>query len=151
MIFIKEKRPITCHVLVVRQMSFILKPPDRKCDGRWLPVAVVNACMRSSSDRVAFQCKRDATTVRTVSLSEPNRCRSRSEQIDKKMSASSCCPDGYRALSSAELRELLQNDDKMDQIIRLNEKVSAFPSSTKCREEFCSELWSLPLLLHRRL
>ncbi|XP_041863414.1 vacuolar protein sorting-associated protein 37D [Melanotaenia boesemani] len=32
------------------------------------------------------------------------------------------CPDGYRALSTAELRELLQNDDKMDQIIRLNEK-----------------------------
>ncbi|MED6287570.1 hypothetical protein CHARACLAT_017719 [Characodon lateralis] len=32
------------------------------------------------------------------------------------------CPDGYRALSTAELRELLQSDDKMDQIIRLNEK-----------------------------
>ncbi|XP_013884001.1 vacuolar protein sorting-associated protein 37D [Austrofundulus limnaeus] len=32
------------------------------------------------------------------------------------------CPDGYRALSTAELRELLQNDDKMDKIIRLNEK-----------------------------
>lgn len=32
------------------------------------------------------------------------------------------CPDGYRALSTSELRELLQNDDKMDQIIRLNEK-----------------------------
>ncbi|XP_069001991.1 vacuolar protein sorting-associated protein 37D [Embiotoca jacksoni] len=34
----------------------------------------------------------------------------------------STCPDGYRALSTSELRELLQNDDKMDQIIRLNEK-----------------------------
>ncbi|KAG7260647.1 hypothetical protein CRUP_000686 [Coryphaenoides rupestris] len=35
-----------------------------------------------------------------------------------------CCPppDGYRALSTAELRELLQHDDKMDQIIHLNEK-----------------------------
>uniref|UniRef100_A0A3Q3AKA3 VPS37D subunit of ESCRT-I n=1 Tax=Kryptolebias marmoratus TaxID=37003 RepID=A0A3Q3AKA3_KRYMA len=32
------------------------------------------------------------------------------------------CPDGYRALSTAELRELLQDDDKMDKIIRLNEK-----------------------------
>ncbi|XP_078121856.1 vacuolar protein sorting-associated protein 37D [Sander vitreus] len=32
------------------------------------------------------------------------------------------CPDGYRALSTSELRELLQNDDKMDQILRLNEK-----------------------------
>ncbi|CAJ1063393.1 vacuolar protein sorting-associated protein 37D [Xyrichtys novacula] len=32
------------------------------------------------------------------------------------------CPDGYRALSDGELSELLQNDDKMDQIIRLNEK-----------------------------
>lgn len=36
---------------------------------------------------------------------------------------SNCCPDGYRALSTSELKELLQNDDKMDQIIRLNEKV----------------------------
>ncbi|XP_071761332.2 vacuolar protein sorting-associated protein 37D [Centroberyx gerrardi] len=35
---------------------------------------------------------------------------------------SNSCPDGYRALSTSELRELLQNDDKMDQIIRLNEK-----------------------------
>lgn len=36
---------------------------------------------------------------------------------------SNTCPDGYRALNTSELRELLQNDDKMDQIIRLNEKV----------------------------
>ncbi|XP_049895086.1 vacuolar protein sorting-associated protein 37D [Epinephelus moara] len=35
---------------------------------------------------------------------------------------SNSCPDGYRALSTSELRELLQNDDKMDQILRLNEK-----------------------------
>ncbi|XP_070839170.1 vacuolar protein sorting-associated protein 37D [Chaetodon trifascialis] len=35
---------------------------------------------------------------------------------------SNTCPDGYRALSTGELSELLQNDDKMDQIIRLNEK-----------------------------
>uniref|UniRef100_A0A3B4TXB0 VPS37D subunit of ESCRT-I n=1 Tax=Seriola dumerili TaxID=41447 RepID=A0A3B4TXB0_SERDU len=34
---------------------------------------------------------------------------------------SSTCPDGYRALNTSELTELLQNDDKMDQIIRLNE------------------------------
>ncbi|XP_019727871.1 vacuolar protein sorting-associated protein 37D isoform X2 [Hippocampus comes] len=32
------------------------------------------------------------------------------------------CPDGYRALSTGELRELLQSDDKMEQIIGLNEK-----------------------------
>ncbi|KAK5917776.1 hypothetical protein CgunFtcFv8_002591 [Champsocephalus gunnari] len=32
------------------------------------------------------------------------------------------CPDGYRALSTSELQELLQNDEKMDQILRLNEK-----------------------------
>ncbi|KAF3705819.1 Vacuolar protein sorting-associated protein 37D [Channa argus] len=36
---------------------------------------------------------------------------------------SSTCPDGYRALSTSELRELLQNDDKMDQIVGLNEKL----------------------------
>ncbi|KAK2828404.1 hypothetical protein Q5P01_019438 [Channa striata] len=36
---------------------------------------------------------------------------------------SSTCPDGYRALSTSELRELLHNDDKMDQIVRLNEKL----------------------------
>ncbi|XP_040007126.1 vacuolar protein sorting-associated protein 37D [Xiphias gladius] len=34
---------------------------------------------------------------------------------------SHACPDGYRALSTSELRELLQDDDKMDRIIRLNE------------------------------
>uniref|UniRef100_A0A3B4ZDR7 Vacuolar protein sorting-associated protein 37D-like n=1 Tax=Stegastes partitus TaxID=144197 RepID=A0A3B4ZDR7_9TELE len=39
-----------------------------------------------------------------------------------KLKESSTCPDGYRALSTGELQELLQNDDKMDQIIRLNEK-----------------------------
>lgn len=33
----------------------------------------------------------------------------------------SSCPDGYRALSPGELQELLHSDDKMDQIIRLNE------------------------------
>ncbi|XP_077402137.1 vacuolar protein sorting-associated protein 37D isoform X2 [Vanacampus margaritifer] len=32
------------------------------------------------------------------------------------------CPDGYRALSTGELRELLQSDDKMEQIIGLDEK-----------------------------
>ncbi|XP_077596006.1 vacuolar protein sorting-associated protein 37D-like isoform X1 [Stigmatopora nigra] len=31
-------------------------------------------------------------------------------------------PDGYRSLNTGELRELLQSDDKMEQIIRLNEK-----------------------------
>ncbi|XP_076867213.1 vacuolar protein sorting-associated protein 37D [Brachyhypopomus gauderio] len=32
------------------------------------------------------------------------------------------CPDGYRVLNTNELRELLQDDEKMDQIVRLNEK-----------------------------
>ncbi|XP_074467438.1 vacuolar protein sorting-associated protein 37D [Sebastes fasciatus] len=35
---------------------------------------------------------------------------------------SNSCPDGYRALNTSELRDLLQNDDKMDQILGLNEK-----------------------------
>lgn len=48
---------------------------------------------------------------------------------------SGCCPDGYRALNTSELRELLQNDDKMDQIIRLNEKVGDILCSPKCPEE----------------
>lgn len=59
---------------------------------------------------------------------------------------SNSCPDGYRALSTSELRELLQNDDKMDQIIRLNEKVRSVP--TKCREEFNAAL-NLLSCLHR--
>lgn len=33
------------------------------------------------------------------------------------------CPDMYRSLNTAELRKLLQNDDKMEQIIALDEKV----------------------------
>lgn len=32
-------------------------------------------------------------------------------------------PDGYRALNMSELQELLQDKEKMDQIVRLNEKV----------------------------
>lgn len=36
------------------------------------------------------------------------------------------CPDMYRSLNTAELRELLQNDDKMEQIIGLDEKVMPF-------------------------
>lgn len=42
-----------------------------------------------------------------------------------RLKESSTCPDGYRALSTSELRELLQNDEKMDQIIRLNETVGS--------------------------
>lgn len=38
------------------------------------------------------------------------------------MKETASCPDGYRALSTTELRELLQSDDKIDHIIRLNEK-----------------------------
>lgn len=35
-----------------------------------------------------------------------------------------CYPDGYyRVLNTSELRELLQDEEKMDQIVRLNEKV----------------------------
>lgn len=38
-----------------------------------------------------------------------------------------CCPDGYyRVLNTSELRELLQDEEKMDQIVRLNEKVDFF-------------------------
>uniref|UniRef100_A0AAV2JAR7 Uncharacterized protein n=1 Tax=Knipowitschia caucasica TaxID=637954 RepID=A0AAV2JAR7_KNICA len=37
----------------------------------------------------------------------------------------SACPDGYRELSTDELRELLLDDGKMEQIIRMNEKVSS--------------------------
>lgn len=33
------------------------------------------------------------------------------------------CPDGYRVLSTSELRELLQDEAKMDKIVRLSEKV----------------------------
>ncbi|XP_060768947.1 vacuolar protein sorting-associated protein 37D [Neoarius graeffei] len=32
------------------------------------------------------------------------------------------CPDGYRVLSTSELRELLQDEAKMDKIVRLSEK-----------------------------
>lgn len=45
-----------------------------------------------------------------------------------KSTESGACPDGYRAVSTGELRELLRSDDKMDQIIRLNEKVRSVPT-----------------------
>lgn len=35
---------------------------------------------------------------------------------------SSACPDGYRELSAHELHELLRDDDKMEQVIRINQK-----------------------------
>lgn len=47
---------------------------------------------------------------------------------------SATCPDGYRALSTSELTELLHNDDKMDQIIRLNEKVGNISSAPQSQE-----------------
>ncbi|KAL7834509.1 hypothetical protein SRHO_G00287560 [Serrasalmus rhombeus] len=36
--------------------------------------------------------------------------------------APNSCPDGYRVLNTSELQELLQDEEKMDQIVRLNEK-----------------------------
>ena len=72
--------------------------------------------------------------------------------------SNTCPPDGYRALSTTELRELLQNDDKMDQIIRLNEKVgtgtpssSSAPLQAKCCEEFALHVKSLLVSLCRFL
>lgn len=42
-----------------------------------------------------------------------------------------CYPDGYyRVLNTSELRELLQDEEKMDQIVRLNEKVDFFAINT---------------------
>ncbi|XP_072530529.1 vacuolar protein sorting-associated protein 37D [Salminus brasiliensis] len=41
--------------------------------------------------------------------------------MSQKREANSC-PDGYRVLNTSELRELLQDEEKMDQIVRLNEK-----------------------------
>lgn len=49
-------------------------------------------------------------------------------QTDKMSKANEfgSCPDMYRSLNIAELKELLQNDDKMEQIIGLDEKVMPF-------------------------
>lgn len=117
------------------KLSFILKPSTGSVavDGyrRQLCLLACGAhliALHSNVNETQPPCGLYASPTRTVVGLDRNTL--------TKMSASSCCPDGYRALSSAELRELLQNDDKMDQIIQLNEKVSAFSSSTKCREEF---------------
>lgn len=45
--------------------------------------------------------------------------------MSQKREANSC-PDGYRVLSTSELRELLQDEAKMDKIVRLSEKVRVF-------------------------
>ncbi|KAG9282029.1 vacuolar protein sorting-associated protein 37D [Astyanax mexicanus] len=42
--------------------------------------------------------------------------------MSQKQREANSCPDGYRVLNTSELRELLQDEEKMDQIVRLNEK-----------------------------
>uniref|UniRef100_A0A3Q1KEI6 VPS37 C-terminal domain-containing protein n=1 Tax=Anabas testudineus TaxID=64144 RepID=A0A3Q1KEI6_ANATE len=62
------------------------------------------------------------------------------------------CPDGYRALSTSELRELLQNDDKMDQIVRLNEKelLEKFMEGSVSLDEFLDSFQSSRKTCHVR-
>lgn len=82
------------------------------------------------------QCLQDDTSCALfASLYVPmrRRCKrtltpSTAIQTDKMSKAKEfgSCPDMYRSLNTAELRELLQNDDKMEQIIGLDEKVMSF-------------------------
>lgn len=81
----------------------------------------------------AFQCGRD------VNASQPPLVAIRMDKMSKTAESGSC-PDGYRALSTDELRELLQKDTKMDQIIGLNEKVrtAPLPHGTKVLRGICA-------------
>lgn len=74
----------------------------------------------------------DASCALSASLYIPMRPRcervptaSTATRTDKMSKATEfgSCPDAYRSLNTEELSELLQNDDKMDQIIALDEKV----------------------------
>lgn len=74
----------------------------------------------------------DASCALFASLYIPMRTRcervptaSTATRMDKMSKATEfgSCPDMYRSLSSEELSELLQNDNKMDQMIALDEKV----------------------------
>lgn len=93
--------------------------------------------LHAGLERIALQCERDVTAVRTLCFPPLPSSRLQPHFWRNKMSnlkESNTCPDGYRALNTSELTELLQNDDKMDQIIRLNEKVcflSSAPQTTK--------------------
>lgn len=72
-----------------------------------------------------MQCLQfNASCALFASLSTPQRRRC-ARKTDKMSTAKelASCPDVYRSLNTAELRELLQNDDKMEQIIGLDEKV----------------------------
>eukprot|EP00066_Takifugu_rubripes_P020329 XP_011609595.1 PREDICTED: vacuolar protein sorting-associated protein 37B-like isoform X1 [Takifugu rubripes] len=73
----------------------------------------------------------DASCALSASLYIPMRTRcervptaSTATRTDKMSKATEfgSCPDAYRSLNTEELSELLQNDDKMDQIIALDEK-----------------------------
>lgn len=73
----------------------------------------------------------------------------RSDRIDRdsddKMSEANECGSGldlYRSLNIAELKELLQNDDKMEQIIGLEQKVMPFFYNVK-------SMFSFVFLAHR--
>ena len=72
-----------------------------------------------------FRCEWDVTAVRTLCFGLFRTLKNKMAQLKELK----CCPDGYRALNSTELTELLHNDDKMDQIIRLNEKVRRYRRS----------------------
>lgn len=72
----------------------------------------------------------DASCALSASLYIPMRTRcervpTASTRTDKMSKATEfgSCPDAFRSLNTEELSELLQNDDKMDQIIALDEKV----------------------------
>lgn len=74
----------------------------------------------------------DASCALSASLYIPMRTRcervptaSTATRTDKMSKATEfgSCPHAYRSLNTEELSELLQNDDKMDQIIALDEKV----------------------------
>lgn len=77
----------------------------------------------------------DASCAGSASLYIPMRTRcdrvptasTRTHKMSKATEFGSC-PDAYRSLNTEELSELLQNDDKMDQIIALEEKVKPWDS-----------------------
>ena len=84
-------------------------------------VCAVCACVCVEADHIAFQRERNVTERATVFQVVSTALKGYITMSNFKDTNS--CPDGYRALNTSELQELLQDEDKMDQIIRLNEKV----------------------------
>lgn len=110
---------MSCLCKYISWLTFILKAiiGTEPASGWWSAGSLTPSCALFASLYIPMRtrCKRKPSVSTAI-------------QTDKMSKAKEfgSCPDMYRSLNTAELRELLKNDDKIDQIIVLDEKVMPF-------------------------